>query len=398
MGKINKQLIFILYMLALITGLAPLSLAQARVAPLQDLETENLDESWPGLTWATASPEEMGMDPTRLAGAREYALSAGGSGMITRNGVLVMSWGSTSQTYDLKSTGKSIGITALGLAMKDGLMSLGDVASKYHPSLGTPPDENLDTGWLEEITIHHLATMTAGFDKSGGYTELLFRPGTGWAYSDGGPNWLAEALTLTYREDLYTLLNRRVFIPLGIPPDQLFWRDNYYRPNTINGFANREFGGISASVDAMARLGLLYLRDGRWVGGQQVISADFVRATRAHYPQLVGLPEYEPLVYPHASEHYGLLWWNNADGSLPHVPRDAYWAWGLYESLIVVIPSLDIVATRASFRGWQDVDNLNPWTSDYRFIQPFIEPIALSAVLATPQQQHKLWIPLIDGG
>ena len=29
------------------------------------------------------------------------------------------------------------------------------------------------------------------------------------------------------------------------------------------------------------------------------------------------------------------------------VPDDAYWSWGLYDSLIVVIPSLDIVVARA---------------------------------------------------
>ena len=38
----------------------------------------------------------------------------------------------------------------------------------------------------------HLATQTAGFEKPGGYTKLIFEPGTKWFYSDGGPNWLAE--------------------------------------------------------------------------------------------------------------------------------------------------------------------------------------------------------------
>jgi hypothetical protein len=36
----------------------------------------------------------------------------------------------------------------------------------------------------------------------------------------------------------------------------------------------------------------------------------------------------DPVGYPDAPNHYGLLWWNNADGTLPAVPRDAYWAWG----------------------------------------------------------------------
>ena len=51
--------------------------------------------------------------------------------------------------------------------------------------------------------------------------------------------------------------------------------------------------------------------------------------------------------YGDASAHYGLLWWNNADRTLARVPADAYWSWGLYDSLIVVIPSLDVVVARA---------------------------------------------------
>ena len=48
-----------------------------------------------------------------------------------------------------------------------------------------------------------------------------------------------------------------------------------------------------------------------------------------------------------ASSHYGLLWWNNNDGKIDGVPRDAFWSWGLKESFIIVIPSLDLVAVRA---------------------------------------------------
>ena len=54
-----------------------------------------------------------------------------------------------------------------------------------------------------------------------------------------------------------------------------------------------------------------------------------------------------------ASDHYGVLWWTNEDGTLPDVPRDAYWAWGLNDSVIAVIPSLDIVVSRAGPSGWR---------------------------------------------
>jgi hypothetical protein len=48
---------------------------------------------FPGKDWTTARPESVGMDATILDRARAYALSAGGSGFITRHGRLVMHWG-----------------------------------------------------------------------------------------------------------------------------------------------------------------------------------------------------------------------------------------------------------------------------------------------------------------
>jgi hypothetical protein len=48
-----------------------------------------------------------------------------------------------------------------------------DKARAHHPTLGTPSGRNADTGWLDEITILHLALQMAGFDKPGGYVPLL---------------------------------------------------------------------------------------------------------------------------------------------------------------------------------------------------------------------------------
>ena len=177
--------------------------------------------------------------------------------------------------YDLKSTTKSFGSIALGLAIKDGKLRLEDKAKRHHPTLGVPPEENAQTGWLDEITILHLASQTAGFEKPGGYTKLLFRPGTQWDYSDSGPNWLAECITLAYRRDLDEWMFERVFTPLGIQRSDLTWRKNSYRPATIEGVARREFGaGIHANVDAMARIGYLMLREGQW-NGQEILTREY---------------------------------------------------------------------------------------------------------------------------
>ncbi|UCC97558.1 MAG: serine hydrolase [Phycisphaerales bacterium] len=330
-------------------------------------------EVWPGAQWERVRPEQVGMDASVLQKARHYALTGDGSGRIIRHGRLVMDWGDQKQRYDLKSSTKAIGVTAVGLALRDGkIKNLKEPAAKYHPSLGVPPESNAETGWLGKITLFHLATQTAGFDKNGGYTELLFEPGAKWSYSDGGPNWLAECVTLVYRRDLNELMFERVFGPIGIKPSDLTWRRNAYRPKEIDGIPRREFGsGISANVDAMARIGYLYLRRGRW-RDEQIIDASFVDMARIVPKEIDGLPVVRSETYFNASDHYGLLWWNNADGTMMRVPRDTYWSWGLYDSLIVVMPSLDIVAARAG-KSLNKARN-----SAYTSIEPFIEPIALS--------------------
>jgi CubicO group peptidase (beta-lactamase class C family) len=159
-------------------------------------------EEYPGERWISATPAEVGLDADRLNEARDYALTGGGSGYITRGGKLVLSWGDLKKRYDLKSTTKSFGATALGVAVLDGKMALTDKVTRHHPAFGTPPQSNAETGWIDKITILHLATQTAGLEKPGGYTKLIFEPGTKWSYSDGGPNWLAECITLAYKQDV----------------------------------------------------------------------------------------------------------------------------------------------------------------------------------------------------
>src|SRR6185503_4190066 len=121
-----------------------------------------------------------------------------------------------------------------------------------------------------------------------------------------------------------------------------------------DGLARREFGsGISADVDAMARIGLLMLHGGRW-RDTQIIPRDFGAMATRPLPQFASLPVHTNSLKEmgaNAPNHYGLLWWNNADGTLTNVLRDAFWSWGLYDSLIFVVPSLDIVVARAG-KSW----------------------------------------------
>jgi CubicO group peptidase (beta-lactamase class C family) len=328
---------------------------------------------WPHTQWKTATPSEMGLEAAKLQQARDNALAAEGSGYIIYKGKLVLSWGDPAQRYDLKSTSKSIGGTLVGIALRDEKIRLDDLAQKYHPSFGVPPETNTQTGWLGRITLRMLANQTAGFAKPGGYEPLLFEPGTRWHYSDGGPNWLAECLTLIYRRDLNEVIFERVFTPIGITPADIVWRRNAFRPHLLDGLTRREFGsGFSANVNAMARVGYLYLREGRWKD-QQILPLSFIEAIRKPDPALARLPSYTGDPHGQAASHYSMLWWNNADGTIKGLPRDAHWSWGLYDSLIVVTPSLDMVVARAGpAKSWKRAEG----AGHYEVLKPFLEPIA----------------------
>jgi CubicO group peptidase (beta-lactamase class C family) len=326
---------------------------------------------WPGDTWPTATPAEAGLDAAKLHAARDYALTGEGSGCIIYRGQLVLRWGDPALLYDLKSSAKAIGVTLLGVALKDGKVRLDDPAVQHHPGFGVPPDSNAATGWVGQITLRMLANQTAGFEKPGGFQPLVFAPGTQWQYSDSGPNWLAECLTLAYGRDLNAVLFERVCAPLGIKPTDLRWRENSFRPKELNGIKRREFGsGFSANVEAMARLGYLYLRDGWW-RGELILPPEFIRAVRQPPPGLAQLPVRDAAVHGRASAHYAMLWWNNLDGTIAGLPRDASWSWGLYDSLIVVVPSLDLVIARAG-KSWART----PGEDHYAVLKPFLEPIA----------------------
>lgn len=380
-------------------------IVNAATYPASDTANDSPDHGWTRV----AAAADAGMSQALLDQAAAYAQTsgtavAGSAGMIVRRGRLVHSWGDIDHRFDLKSTTKSMGGIALGLAIDDGSIVPGNAAQTYLSSIGANPPSNVSTGWLDDITVLQLATHTAGFIKTGGYLDpndptgtaptLIYQPGTTWFYSDGGLNWLAELLTTVFNEDLATVLNTRVWTALGLnstagsagggSTSDVHWRDNQLRDQTGVGIHNRELAsGMFANANAMARVGLLFLRKGVWANDQRILSESFVSTVSTPVAANASLTNPQAADFPSATTNYGVLWWTNATGLLPNVPRDAFWAWGLGDSLIVVIPSLDIVAVRAGeqaattssgSRVWND----NDWNGDYAVLAPFLDPIVQS--------------------
>ncbi|HEY7642402.1 MAG TPA: serine hydrolase [Steroidobacteraceae bacterium] len=363
----------------------------ADVFPAPDVDDNDPDHGWSRV----ADAASVGMDQAGLDAAAAFAQAtpagAGpGNGMIVRHGQLVMSWGDIDNSSpEVKSVTKSMGGIALGLAIDDGKLALTDKAITHMPTFGTPPDVNATKG-AADVTIAQLATHTAAFPKPGGYEELadaLLPVGSHWSYSDGGLNWLADTLTETYAQDLADLLNTRVWSVIGLRvPDDVRWRPmaQGFRPDPRAANPTIQYrelaSGIQTNVNAMARVGLLFLRKGVW-DGNRVVSEAFVNQVQTPLPANAGITLSDPTNFPGALTNYGVLWWTNKGGQMQGVPTDTFWAWGLGEALIVVIPSLDLVIARnggqanANSTPGQRVWNDDFWNGDPAVIQPFIKPI-----------------------
>jgi CubicO group peptidase (beta-lactamase class C family) len=344
---------------------------------------------YPG--WTIVSPADQGMDIRKLDEARDYSRTASlglpESGLVVRRGRVVYEWGNPTQIYEMKSTTKSMGGLALLLALDEGRLALTDKASDRLPMFGTEPDVDtspVSSGSLSDIDLLQLTTHTAGFSKSDDTDiesrQLLYTPGSTWSYSDQGVNWLADALTTTWAQDLDTFLFSRVFTTIGILRSDLRWRDHAYRVRTlsVNGVsvARREFAsGINSNVNAMARVGLLMSRKGVW-GNNLILSNAIVAKVREPRPEIAGATIANPSGFPNATSIYGLLWWTNVNGVIPEAPRDTFWAWGLHDTVIIVVPSLDLVVARAGQRGWRVQNEF--WNGDYSALAPFLVPIVES--------------------
>ena len=307
----------------------------------------------PGGKWATSSPKAAGFDAAALAHAVHYAGSKGGSGFVVRHGHQVATWGNVHQSFQIYSATKFLGSMLLMQAMAEGRVNLSTHCVKYLPEFGTPPETNRRNGWAGQVTLTHLAAHIGGFDEPGGYTRLLFRPGAYHYYSNAGANWAADVLTARFNNDLANVMRSRILSPIGVPAHEFSWRPNAYRSRTLRGHMRREFAsGVSISASAMARVGLLFLRKGNWNGHRILNPSILAKAVRPN-PALRNIQDFHH-EEPRPCTRYWMFISNNADGSMPNIPHDAYMAYGKYNNHCLVVPSRDLVVVRLGNTNFGD--------------------------------------------
>lgn len=353
------------------------------------------------VNWPVAMPESVGLSRERLDAFRaDLAAHQTDAFLVVRDGRLVYEWYSRDN-----GPNTLIGVAALAKALvacplllaaeSDGRISLQDPVSKYLPAWHDDPSKS-------RITIFNLATHSSGLENvhwgtSEAYSALTgwkkhyadhpndrfrmavetspvtFTPGSRYSYSGVGYYVLAYALTKSLAGTVYPNIRdyyrSRIAEPLGIPDTD--WRLNYGKVSHDGPTELYAIGSGSAfTARAVARIGQLILDFGA-ADGRSLIASQYVEEaiTNAGLPPVTG-DDGKP------APSIGIGWWVNDPKVFPSLPEDAAVGAGAYHQILLVVPSLRLIAVRLGGPLGSDHWDGRFWTDlEERFFRPLMAAV-----------------------
>jgi len=272
----------------------------------------------------------------------------GPAGMILKNGYIIAKWGDIKRVDMTFSVTKSFLSTVAGLAEDKSLINSTKDKVRQYIWDGTFGGEHNG-----KITWEHLLQQNSDWSgelwggkdwadrppNKGGLDDWKFRklnePGTIMEYNDVRVNVLAYALTHVWRKPLPMILKEQLMDKIGASTT---WRWHGYEHawTEIDGIQMKSVtggghsgAGIFISSEDMARFGLLFLNDGKWID-QQIISQDWIQ--KAIEPSTPNV-------------NYGYMWWLNKKGDRhwEGLSESMYYAAGFGGNFIVIDQKNDLV-------------------------------------------------------
>ena len=306
--------------------------------------------------------------------------------LVIRHGYLVYEgyWHgfTASDGHDSRSVTKSFVSALVGIALRDRHLesldqTVEELLADHLPANAEPR--------LRQATVKQLLAMTSGLasdDSSLGGDDKIWdrmarsrdwirhtlgrrlesNPGERFAYSSATSHLLSAIVADSTGQSTLAFARAELFGPLGIATDhaleltinhwpvtraelETFEKATVAWPRDPQGYHLGD-GFLKLPARDLAKLGYLYLNDGRW-DGTQVVPADYVRAST------------QPQSDPDTGDHYGYQWWVN-----DNYGYDTFRAQGYGGQLIYVIPKLDLVVVITSDPNQErnDAGNL-VWTT-----------------------------------
>ncbi len=217
--------------------------------------------------------------------------------------------------HDLRSVTKSVTSAILGIALGSEFeKALARPIGSYFPHL-KPRAE------LEAVALHHVLTMTAGFEwneMTVPYTDpnndelqmssvkdpvefvlsrpLREKPGAAWYYNGGLTQILAGVVRRITGKPLDAFAKEALFTPLGITQYEWISVPTWDPPMPAAA------SGLRMRARDLARFGSLFLHGGKWKG-RQIVPAAWVNRSIERHIQSIGNWR------GRAAWGYGYQWW-----------------------------------------------------------------------------------------
>ncbi len=248
------------------------------------------------------------------------------------------------------SVAKSVVSFLMGTALADGkISSLQDPVEKYAATLEGSGYEgvaiknvlqmssgvrfNEDYGDLKSDIVRLVAAFTSGSVNE--FVATLpneLEPGTFNRYVSADTQVLAMVLQGATGKSLTDYGEEKLWSQLGTEYDAYWLTDT-------QGM-EMSFGGLNAALRDYARFGLLYLNQGRNYKGEQLVPAEWVKASvKPDAPHLMPGKNNPGSDWPMG---YGFQWW------IPENPEGDFSAIGIYGQFIYVHPTYDVVIAKTS--------------------------------------------------
>lgn len=325
-------------------------------------------QSSPAVAGAEVAPEAS----ERIAKAIDEQVRAGSAAGIDYSGlraILVTVDGRTmleryyrgaaaDDTHDIQSVTKSILSTLVGIAVGEGKLHLDDRLATLLPKYKAVMKQQ-----TANATLRQVLTMNAGFanrqqfESARDWNRYIIAgaespPGQQFEYSNEGAHLVSTILENATGEPVLKYARSRLFGPLGIVT-----KPAYTSAVDLGDLAGYQKAGFAWPVDPqghatghgwmklrardMAKIGQLYLDQGKWQGS---------RVLPAEWTQEATVNQSSTDAAGFGGTGYGYLWWVRAPG-----PDPAYAAVGYGGQLIEVIPNLRLVVATAA-----DLNYTNP--------------------------------------